>query len=152
MARNLVNYKKSKFLWSFALLSICLLLFTQFAFPHEALADTLVASDNFNRANGPLGPNWTDISDGGMAISSDQVTGTAGALTGDMWTANTFTSDQFSTIQVTSTQLTGGQWIAPAVRVQSGGQDAYVGLYYWNNGSPEMMIFKRSGGGWAHLL
>src|SRR5215469_15227394 len=28
------------------------------------------ASDAFNRANGSLGPNWTDISDGGLAIVS----------------------------------------------------------------------------------
>ena len=52
---------------------------------------------------------------------------------------------------MTSTQLTGGQWIGPAVRVQDGGQDAYVGIYYWNSGSPELMLFKRSGGGWAQL-
>ena len=37
------------------------------------------ASDNFNRADGGLGANWTAISDGGMAIASQQVTGTAGA-------------------------------------------------------------------------
>ena len=37
---------------------------------------------------------------------------------------------------MTSTQLTGGQWIGPAVRVQDGGQDAYLGIYYWNFGNP----------------
>ena len=57
-------------------------------------------------------------------------------MTGDAWTANTFTSDQFSQVAVTSTQLTGGQWIGPAVRVQNGGQNAYVALYNWNSGSP----------------
>ena len=53
------------------------------------------ASDDFNRADGGLGANWTAISDGGMAISSQQVTGTAGVLTGDMWTAESFASDQY---------------------------------------------------------
>ena len=114
------------------------------------VASATSASDNFNRADGPLGANWTDISDGGMAISSGAVIGTAGRVTGDMWTAGTFTSDQFSEIQVTSTQLGGGV-DRPAVRVQSGGQDGYVGLYYWNSGSPELMLFKRSGGGWGQL-
>ena len=65
--------------------------------------------------------------------------------------ADTFTSDQFSQVEVTSTQLTGGQWIGPAVRAQAGGQDAYVGFYYWNYGSPELMLFKRSGGDWTQL-
>ena len=60
--------------------------------------------------------------------------------------AETFTSDQFSQVEVTSTQLTGGQWIGPAVRAQAGGQDGYVGFYYWNYGSPELMLFKRYGG------
>src|SRR5271166_2545614 len=152
MISALANYSKPKFLWSLRLLLILGLLFvSQFALPHKALADTTTASDNFARADGPLGPNWTDISDGGMAISSGAVTGKVGALTGDMWTANTFTSDQFSQVEVASTPLTGGQWIGPAVRAQAGGQNAYVGIYYWNSGSPEMILFKRSGGGWAQI-
>ena len=109
------------------------------------------ASDNFNRADGALGANWTAISDGAMAISSQAVIGTAGATTGDIWTATTFASDQYSQIQVTSTPLSGGQWVAAAVRVQGSGQNAYAGLYYWNFGSPELMLFKRSGGAWAQL-
>ena len=36
------------------------------------------ASDNFNRANGSLGANWTDISDGGLAISSQVAVGAVG--------------------------------------------------------------------------
>ena len=47
---------------------------------------------------------------------------------------------------VTSTQLTGGQWIGPMVRAQNNGLSAYVGIYNWNNGSPNLMLFKRSGG------
>ena len=53
---------------------------------------------------------------------------------------------------MTSTQLTGGQWIGPMVRTQNGGQNAYVGIYFWNNGSPELQLFKRSGGNsWTQL-
>ena len=94
-------------------------------------------SDDFNRADGSLGPNWADVSDGGLAISGQQVTGTsANGVSGDIRTAETYQSDQFSQVTLTSTQLTGGQWIGPAVRVQNGGQNAYVGIYNWNNGSP----------------
>ena len=28
---------------------------------------------------------------------------------------------------------------------------ATLGIYYWNSGSPELMLFKRSGGGWSQL-
>ena len=103
------------------------------------------ASDDFNRADGGLGANWTAMSDGGMAISSQQVTGSAGVLTGDMRTAESFSSDQYSEVEVTSTQLTGGQWVGPAVRVQTGGQNGYLGIYYWNSGSPVLELFKRTG-------
>ena len=70
---------------------------------------------------------------------------------GDMWTANSLRSDQYSQVAVTSTPLTGSQWIGPVVRAQNGGQSLYVGIYFWNNGSPELMLFKRIGGGWTQL-
>ena len=65
--------------------------------------------------------------------------------------AEPYASDQYSQVEVTSTQLTGGQWIGPMVRAQNSGQNAYVGIYYWNNGSPVLMLFKRRGGGWTQL-
>ena len=114
-------------------------------------ASVTPGTDNFNRADGGLGSGWTAISDGAMSISSQQVVGTAGATTGEIRTAETYASDQYSQIEATSTQLSGGQWIAAAVRVQGGGQNAYAGLYYWNFGSPELMIFLRSGGAWTQL-
>ena len=86
-----------------------------------------------------------------MAISSQAVIGTVGATTGDTWTASAFASDQYSQIEVTSTQLSGGQWVAAAVRVQAGGQNAYAGRYSWNSGSPQLMLFLRSSGNWTQL-
>ena len=109
------------------------------------------ASDDFNRADGGLGSNWTAISDGSMSIASQQVIGTAGVVTGDIRTAETYPSDQFSQIQVTSTVLSGGGWVAAAVRLQNSGKNGYAGLYYWNFGSPELMLFKRSNGAWTQL-
>ena len=108
-------------------------------------------SDNFNRANGNLGANWTDMTDGGLAISSQVVVGTNGAYSGDIRTGETYASDQSSQIEVTSTQLSGGQWIGAGVRAQNGGQSLYLGLYFWNNGNPELMLFKRISGNWTQL-
>jgi hypothetical protein len=117
--------------------------------PHDASVSAHV-TDDFNRTSGGLGPHWTRISDGGLSIRSHAVTGGSG-LTGDIWTARTFTSSQYSQIEVTSAQLTGGEWIGTAVRAQHRGQDAYVGTYYWNNGKPDLMLFKRSGDSWTQL-
>ena len=104
--------------------------------PQRAFAAGSV-SDNFNRANGTLGAGWTDMSDGGLAISSQAVVGTKSTYSGDIRTGETYPSDQSSQIATTSTQLSGGQWIGAAVRAQSGGQSLYLGLYFWNNGNPE---------------
>ena len=151
MTSHLVSHAKPKIRWSLGLLVIfSLLLVPLVAFPHSASAD-VVASDNFNRADGGLGANWTPISDGGMSIASQQVVGTAAQVTGDTWTANTFGSDQYSEVQVTSTPMSGIQWIGAAVRVQSSGQNGYVGIYSWNSGSPVLELFERSGGGWTQL-
>jgi predicted transcriptional regulator len=108
-------------------------------------------SDNFNRANGSLGAGWTDMSDGGLAISSQVVVGTKSTYSGDIRTGETYSSDQSSQIEVTSTQLSGGQWLGAAVRAQNKGQSLYLGLYFWNNGNPELMLYKRIGGNWTQL-
>ncbi|MGO9657006.1 MAG: putative Ig domain-containing protein [Acidimicrobiales bacterium] len=110
------------------------------------------ATDNFDRANGPLGPDWTDATEGGLAVSSDEVVGTnANGTSGDIRTAENYNSNQYSEIQVTSTQLSGTEWIGASVRVQDGGQEGYVGIYYWNNGSPELEVFNRTGSTWDQI-
>ena len=92
-------------------------------------AAALTGSDNFDRANGALGSNWTGVSDGALAISAQAVAGThASGISGDIWTAGSYGSNQYSQVGVTSAQLTGGQWIGPAVRLQDGGQDGYAGV------------------------
>ena len=110
-----------------------------------------VVTDNFNRPDGSLGPAWTPMADGGLAIASQVVTGTSSTYSGDIRIGESYSSNQSSQIAVTATQLSGGQWIGPAVRAQDGGLSLYVGLYWWNNGNPELEIFKRTSGTWTEL-
>jgi hypothetical protein len=150
MSRALAKTSTFLALWPVRLLAVfCLLLVLIPVLLQEASAATH-ASDDFNRADGSLGADWTGIRNGGLSISSHAVMGRSG-LAGDIWTAGTFTSDQYSQIEVTSKQLTGGQWIGAAVRVQNGGRDAYVGVYFWNGGKPELLLFSRSKGSWTPL-
>ena len=109
------------------------------------------ASDDFNRANGALGSSWTAMSDGAMTISSQVAAGGNSGVSGDTRTAETYTSNQYSQVQVTATQLTGGQWIGPAVRSQNNGQNLYLGIYFWNSGSPQLRLYKRASGGFTQL-
>ena len=60
-------------------------------------------------------------------------------------------SDQSSQVELTPTQLSGGQWVGPAVRARNGGQDTYLGIYFWNNGSPQLRLYKRNAGTWTQL-
>jgi Putative esterase len=165
MMRSLARGSVFKAFWLVPILAVlCLLAVLITVYPRKAstsphasqsaqprtASTTAGASDDFNRAAGSLGANWTAISGGGLSISSQAVIGRSG-LSGDVWTAKTFTSDQYSQIEVTAKQLAGGQWIGAAARVQDGGQDAYVGIYYWNSGRPELLVFKRSKGNWTRL-
>ena len=112
---------------------------------------TTSASDDFNRVNGGLGASWVAMSDGGLSIASQQVVGAAGTHAGDIRAGESYGSDQYSQIEVTSTQLTGGQWIGPTVRSQNGGQDTYLGIYFWNNGTPQLRLYKRTAGTFTQL-
>jgi putative esterase len=132
-----------------AIVALCLLPAMLLAHPHKAFA-AAHASDDFNQAKGSLGADWARIRGGGLSVSHHAVKGRSG-LAGDVWTAGSFTSNQYSQIEVTPKQLATGQWIGAAVRVQHHGLDAYVGIYSWANGSPQLMLFKRSGGNWTQL-
>jgi len=144
MGRAFAKGSRSKAFWPLSLLAVCCVLGLLFVLAQKAFLTTSPkkasvparASDGFNRAD------WTKIRDGGLSISSQAVTGRSG-LTGDIWIAGKFTGDQYSQIELTSKQLTGSQWIGAAVRVQDDGQDAYVGIYWWNGGRPELLLFKR---------
>ena len=37
------------------------------------------------------------------------------------------------------------------MRAQNAGPSLYVGIYFWNNGSPALMLFKRVSGDWTQL-
>jgi hypothetical protein len=137
--------------WALRLLVFCALLISLAGVTAQE-ASAATASDNFNRANGTLSGSWTSISDGALKITSQAVAGSVGAgYSGATWNAATFGSNQASQVEVTSAQLTGGQWIGPAVRAQSGGQNTYLGIYFWNSGSPQLRLYKRISGSWIQL-
>ena len=129
---------------------LTLLAIVALAVPQHALAASS-AVDTFARANGGLGSSWTATSDGGLSIVSDLAVGAASGNAGDLWSASSFTSDQYAEVELSSVQLSATQWVGPMVRGQASGQSGYVAIYFWNNGSPEIMLFARKGGGWSQL-
>ncbi len=116
-----------------------------------AATSTTPGQDNFNRADGDLGGSWAAMRDGGLSIASHAVVGTAEAHAGDIRVAETYGGDQYSTIEVTSKQVSGSDWIGPTVRSQNRGQNTYLGIYFSNNGKPQLRLYKRTAGTFAQL-
>src|SRR5882672_1928921 len=91
---ELVKRARPRFLWPLGLVLIAsLLVVPLIGFPRPASA-AVIASDDFNRADGGLGAGWTAVSDGSMAISSQAVIGAVGATRGDIRTGEAYPSDQ----------------------------------------------------------
>ena len=101
----------------------------------------VTASDNFERADGPLGPNW-QVQNNNLTIESGevsmvQVNGNVGAT----WIADSFGPDQFSELTVGTmnggsiTQFRGLQAFA---RIQPGGSARYGFHYYSGGGQYEL--------------
>src|SRR5215469_1701437 len=150
MTRAKSGFARTKASLSLRALVIATSLLAPLLWLPQSASAAAVASDDFDRADGGLGANWSDLGFGGLSISSHAVTGSQG-LTGDVWAGGSFGGDQFSQVQVTSTQLAEGQWIGPSVRIGGSGASAYTGLYFWNYGNPQLMLFKRTGGNWTQL-
>src|SRR5689334_17505418 len=134
-----------------ALPSCLLLLIALLSACTAAVATPPPPFDDFNRANGALGPNWTATTDGGMAISSQALVGTNAGNSGSIRTAETYSANQSSQLQITAPQMTGSQFIGVAVRAQNGGRTLYLGTYSWNNGSPQLRLYKRINGTFTQL-
>src|SRR5260370_17585831 len=88
-------------------------------------------SDNFNRADGALGGNWTTVP--GTAapkiVSNTLRVGTASAVNSAYWSASTFSSDQFA--QASLPNSSGTQY-GPGIAVRLSGSKGYF-LWYGNS-------------------
>jgi len=99
------------------------------------------AADDFDRADGPLGPNWSgqaaNLTIEGGEVSMIQANGNAGAV----WAGDTFGPDQFSEVVIGS--LNGGsilefRGIQAFARFQSGSALRYAFHYFSDGGAYEI--------------
>lgn len=109
-------------------------------------------TDNFNRANGGLGANWTALTDANvtdtLTIVSNAVTGTAINLdSASYWSADTFQNDQYSQCVVAGTL--GGDNMGPTVRNQATGTKRYE--YDGGVSSGQTLYYYDGATGWNTL-
>jgi hypothetical protein len=111
---------------------------------------TVVASDNFQRPNGPIGTNWIDTlaAAGSFIITNHVVTvDPENAHVEAFWASNSFANNQYSQAPLTSI----GQWTGVILRADgsldpiytNSGSQFYIGfifapkdyrIYHWING------------------
>jgi hypothetical protein len=90
-----------------------------------SLAAAYEVTDNFDRANGGLGANWTSLTGPFRIASNAAESGQgAGGQSRSIWTANNFANNQYAEITVANT-VSGGSKIGPLVRGQPGADSGY---------------------------
>jgi hypothetical protein len=85
----------------------------------------LPATDNFNRANGPLGANWSDAPGwpDGWDIWNNYAIGTEGVLNASIWTADTPNANHYSQGKYLFLYIAGG--LAVRVPTSSSTKNGY---------------------------
>lgn len=102
-----------------------LLIFVVLALAGFAAGQSQVASDNFTRANGTLGSNWT-VDVGTWAISSNTATVTSASFASPArYTGASFSADQYSTVKVVAYSATAGNSPTAGVRMGAGNKNGY---------------------------
>lgn len=108
---------------------------------------SVLATDNFNRANAAnLGANWTVITNA-FAIASNEAQAASGAAPHEnYYNAVTWPNDQYSQVVVgTVVETTVDKGVGPAVRITAGGD-----LYFLAGGG-DARVYKRIGGTYTQL-
>lgn len=96
----------------------------------------LPATDDFNRADGGLGSNWTVLAGlNPLAVVSNTATGSIAlnSRAGEYWSADGFSNDQYSEV-VISTMPVSNAGIGPAVRMSTSGANTYYWAMVWSDG------------------
>lgn len=93
-----------------------------------------MATDNFNRADGGLGTNWTDQFTGGgltTRIISNQANEGSSSSDGALafWNASAFANDQYAELAISGIEPSGG-YVGPTVRCSgtNGSLACYIGM------------------------
>ena len=97
------------------------------------------ASDDFNRANGGLGSNWT-VDEGSWSISSNQALAGSATQNTARWTGSSFTADHYSEAKI----ATAGSEAGVATRVAT--NQGYL-LYARTEPTGNWELYRYAGGG-----
>ena len=112
------------------------------------------ATDNFNRANGPLGSNWVDSpSFTGLSIVSNAANSASANWMMAYWnpSTNTFANDQHSDVSVVANNTV--SFVGPVVRHQLSGvsSSGYFAFAVLQSGGQQVLLYRFDTGTFALL-
>lgn len=116
------------------------------------MARTSIATDNFNRANGPLGANWASLNNANGADPAIQTNVIGGAVAGGpggnaaaaRWVGTgTFTDDQYSSIVIVEADTGSANYGMGVVARASADTDAARDYYYFAAASNDTYILAK---------
>lgn len=109
---------------------------------------SVLATDDFNRANGGLGANWTTTAgDSALRIVSNQAADAGSpANAGARYTAITWPNDQYAQVVCKTVDTVSDSGMGPVVRATSGGD-----MYLVQTNTTETRLYKRVSGGYTQL-
>lgn len=102
-------------------------------------------TDNFNRANGAIGANWTQPPASGATlnvISNQCGVSATSTFCADFWNADTFPNDQYSEVVIGTAPTSGSEAVGVIVRAKTGTDEFYLGFVT----NSTWIIFERSAG------
>jgi hypothetical protein len=108
---------------------------------------SLPATDNFNRADGGVGANWTALQNSGAVasgheVASNQVRGAASGFCYSRWNADVFNADHYS--QAVGVNIATGFYLGPMVRMPASG--AVEGYWWMVNAGGTGTLYRVDGG------
>lgn len=109
-----------------------------------------VATDNFNRANGAVGSNWTQppASSATLNVVSNQCgVSSTGVFCCGFWNASTFVADHYSQATIGTAATSGSEAVGLIVRAKTGTDEFYLGFV----SDSKWQIYARSGGSYTLL-
>ena len=130
--------------------SVLLLFLGLLALPFLQLsANAATVSDNFNRANGGLGSNWTTVSGttAPQIVNNMAQPGSAGTLNSAYWSANTFGGNQYAAASFPGSS---GTNYGPGIAVRLSNSTGYF-LWYGNSASTVSIWRMDSSSSWTEL-
>lgn len=108
------------------------------------MARSVVATDNFNRANGGLGANWADLRPavGTLVISTNQVTAATSGVS--RWIgAGTFTDNQYASLILTTVQFGSTARIGVLARASAGTDAARDYYQYFHQDDGDLAVLQK---------